>query len=82
MPYKGKKLIVGHRPWWRHPIFPWGWYSLSKDRFDGASPLCVDGYHAPSDGGGGKYEYVVPHHSSGDGGDVIIEPAMTGRDDE
>lgn len=61
MPYKGKKLIVARRPWWRHPIFPWGWYSLVMDSFDVSQPLIVDGYHAVGDGGGGAYRYEAPN---------------------
>lgn len=57
--HKGKPVIVGHRPWWRHPVFPWGWYSLIADNLttnESGGPLIeADGYCTPQDGGGGKF---------------------------
>lgn len=58
MPYKGKKLIIHERPWWRHPIFPWGWYSLKQDKVIG-DEVRADGFAMPSDGGGGLYQWVT-----------------------
>ena len=57
MAYKGKPLIVATRPWWRHPIFPWGWYSIKQEPIEGAL-IYADGYHKPGDGGGGLFSFV------------------------
>jgi hypothetical protein len=54
--YKGKKVIIMPRPWYRHPIFPWGWYSLTKDKVDVSKILEADGYYSPDDGGGGTFK--------------------------
>ena len=54
--YKGKPLIIQKRPWWRHPIFPWGWYSLSQDvLLIVGSRFNADGCYSPDDGGGGEF---------------------------
>ena len=52
--YKDKPLIIAKRPFWRHPVFPWGWYSLTQDRISpDNSVIFPDGYYKPKDGGGG-----------------------------
>ena len=53
--YKDKPLIVQKRPWWRHHVFPWGWYSLRNMRFLEGDTFDVDGYYRPDDGSGGKF---------------------------
>lgn len=55
--YKGKPLIISNRPWWRHHIFKWGWYSLSQDDFELNEVINADGYHKPNDDGGGKFKH-------------------------
>lgn len=53
--YKGKPLIIGKVPWWRHHFFSWGWYSVSEvESFSGMS-VEVEGYYRPGDHGGGLY---------------------------
>jgi len=43
--YKNKPLIIAKRPWWRHPVFPWGWYSLKQDNIFSGD---VEGYDKPN----------------------------------
>lgn len=53
--YKGKPVVVTPRPWYRHPIFPWGYYSLVNDKID-RQFIQVDGYNIPGDGCTTLYE--------------------------
>ena len=53
--YKNKPVIIGFRPWWKHPSFPWGVYSVSQDKIKPGNTLSVEGYHSAGDGGGGEY---------------------------
>jgi len=55
-----RKIISAKRPFWRHPIFPWGWYSLTND-----SPtvfktqiIKTDGCYKPGDGGDRIYNFL------------------------
>ncbi len=54
MTYRNKPLVVS-RPWWRHPIFPWGWYSTVRDNVDRPGEHEVDGYLRPGDSGRGIF---------------------------
>jgi len=64
--YKGKQVIIGNRHWWRHPIFPWGVYSLRQDRID-TDEIRLDGYHTQGDGGGGLFKLMVSSHEDNGG---------------
>lgn len=57
--YKGKPVIIGNRPKWRHPVFPWGWYSLTKDghRIEMTDGITADGYYNPSDDAAGRFVF-------------------------
>lgn len=68
MSFRGKPLIVGKRPWWRHHIFQWGWYSLSQDRLPIREQLEADGHYFPGDGGGGSWSWSWPINVPDDGG--------------
>lgn len=60
------KPIVIDRPWWRHPIFPWGWRSLRKDvRPQDGQTIELSGRYAPGDGGGGVFTYLEPYGPAG-----------------
>lgn len=48
-----RPIVVMPRKWWRHPVFPWGVYSMVQDDFSEVETLFVDGYSVPFDGGGG-----------------------------
>mgnify|MGYP001560874679 CR=1 FL=1 len=55
--YKGKPIIIGARKWWRHPAFPWGWYSVVTDwRKLPKTTINALGYYSPGDGG---YSIVI-----------------------
>ena len=57
--YKNKPLIIAKRPWWRNPMFPWGWYSLVQDGIPtDKAPIFPDGYYEPKDGGGGGWCWI------------------------
>ena len=49
--YKNKP-VVWIRPWYRHPYFPWGWYSICRDngKFKIGENVYADGYKKPFDG--------------------------------
>lgn len=68
--YKGKKLIIAKRPWWRHPIFPWGWYSLCMDKLEGGK-FEADGHYCDNDGGGGQFAFDDEVPAECDGGIVF-----------
>jgi len=53
--YKGKPVIATKRPFWRSPLFPWGWYSLLSDEIK-AETIETDGHVKPGDGGAGLYK--------------------------
>ncbi len=53
--YKGKTLIIGDRPWYRHPVFPWGVYSLRMDKIKVDKSVEVNGYYVKDGGGGGTF---------------------------
>jgi len=73
--YKNKPLIIGHRPWYRHPIFPWGWYSMTQDNISTETGVIeADGYYADSDGGGGAF-YWDPTSTDTDNGGTSIKPS-------
>lgn len=55
MMYKGKPVIIQTRPWYRHHVLPWGWYSLFTDNIN-TKIVAADGYHTPNDGGGGNFK--------------------------
>jgi hypothetical protein len=71
--YKGKKVITMNRPWYRHPIFPWGWYSLVQDKID-AVDVMSDGFYKPNDGGGGRFKYCPNYSESKEHSGTIIAP--------
>jgi hypothetical protein len=54
--YKGKPVIVQKRPWWRNPIFPWGWYSMTQDNISDKF-IMTEGYYKLNDGGGGEFRW-------------------------
>jgi len=72
MSFRGKPLIVAPRPWWRHRIFPWGWYSLSQDALPTYGEMNADGHYSPNDGGGGPFVWS-PNAPDNSGG--IIKPS-------
>jgi len=75
--YKGKKVIIGRRPWWKNPIFPWGLYSLTQDKIE-TSSVKVDGYYIAGDGGGGLFMPAEEFHE--DNGGAVIKPEnVSGR---
>ena len=66
--YKDKPLIVQKRPWWRHPVFPWGWYSLVQDStslsgmtftLNSGPTFHAEGQYSPYDGGGGYFTFKL-----------------------
>jgi hypothetical protein len=63
--YKNKKVIIMRRPLWRHPVFPWGWYSLMHDKFEG-DEVMSDGYLTPNDGGGGLFKFCPEYKDIGE----------------
>jgi hypothetical protein len=67
--YKGKPVIIQKRPWYRSPVFPWGWYSLIQDNLmEIGKVIDADGYFKPNDNGGGKFrgaEYNPDHSNDG-----------------
>ena len=71
--YKDKPLIIAKRPFWRHPVFPWGWYSLldilPKD--DGEQYEC-EGHRKPGDGKGGAFFWDAKHTETPDSGQVFM----------
>jgi hypothetical protein len=71
--YKGKPLIIAKRPWWKHPIFPWGVYSLTMDRLSG-DKFEADGYFTEKDGGAGVFEYKSDIGKSNHNGGTVIDP--------
>lgn len=74
------KPIVIDRPWWRHPIFPWGWYSLRRDVDPNSSErVTLSGYYAPGDAGHGAVYSVIRQQEQNDCG-IVITP--TGGDGE
>jgi len=56
--YKGKPVIIAHRPWWRSTIFPWRWYSLTQDNLAFEKTIMADGYYANGDNGGGEFYWA------------------------
>lgn len=57
--YNGKPVIAAKRPFWRHPIFPWGWYSLSHDAcLLSYHWIKTDGHDRPYDRGGMSYNRI------------------------
>ena len=73
MSYKGKPVIVGERPWWRHPRWAWGWYSLSQDAIDGES-IAADGHYEPGDCGdmgAGLWRWDKASEAEANGGTII-----------
>ena len=60
------KPRVFARPWWRHPVFPWGWIGFN-DIKDGNYDFC--GFYKPNDGGACSYKMVSPGAGKNDGGD-------------
>lgn len=76
--YKGKQVIIHRRPWWKHPVFPWGVYSLKMDKFDDVI-VDVDGYFVTGDGGGGEYVYDWLSEDMPNGGTVIEPNELDGR---
>lgn len=54
-----RKIIVTRRPFWRHPFFPWGWYSLTSDDLMHLEQVKVDGYNKPGDGCERTYIFVA-----------------------
>ena len=75
--YKGKTLIVCSRPWWRHPILPWGWYSLLLDQLPTDIELVADGFKTPDDLNGGKY--ILRAEPDYDPGDDIVSDDDYGK---
>lgn len=68
--YKGKKVIIQKRPWYRNPIFPWGWYSIMQDKID-AKIIEADGYYVPDGFSGGQF--IVSNYSeAADNGGTIF----------
>ena len=68
--YKNKPVIIQKRPWYRHPVFPWGWYSMSIDPllgFDGFAK----GFYKPNDGGGGRFKKIMPNKYDDNSGTYI-----------
>lgn len=70
--YNGKPVVMT-RPWWRHPIFPWGWYSLLQDRIEG-DRIESDGYWHPDDHHGGVWEWSEIKSKRKADGWTIINP--------
>lgn len=68
--YRGKPLIVASRPFWRHPYWAWGWYSLTQDALHDEW-LDADGYFKPGDGGGGGFRWHPACTTEPNGGTVI-----------
>ena len=68
--YKNKPVIIGYRPWWRNPVFPWGWYSIIQDNI-----FCsdIDGHFRPNDGGGGSF-VIRPISKTDNGGIIFKQP--------
>lgn len=61
--YKGKPVILERPRWrfWRHSIFPWGWYDLSQIPVDEeVYHIMTSGDEKPGDGGGGLYIFKPP----------------------
>lgn len=69
--YRNKPVIVKRRPWWRHPVFPWGWYSLSQDRL-ASNSIHTEGFYRPGDGSGGTWVWS-PYPASVMGDDGCFE---------
>jgi hypothetical protein len=69
--YKGKPLIAGKAPWYRHHSLPWGWYSLSKIGAGDGAEIVTEGYLHPEDGGGNTYRIDIDSYFKGDGGTII-----------
>ena len=69
--YKGKPLIAGKAPWYRHRSLPWGWYSLSKIGAGDGAEVVTDGYLHPEDGGGSTYIIGSNGNREVDGGSII-----------
>lgn len=76
--YKNKPLIIAKRPWWRNPIFPWGWYSLTMDSLSGDS-FNVDGYYCPADSGGSTFIWVEDSELPEDDGVIMTVDSEKGR---
>jgi len=72
--HKGKPVIISNRPWYRHHVFPWGWYSLIQDNLIYTSPINADGYHKPNDGGGGTFKITKYNDEQLENSGTIIVP--------
>lgn len=72
--HKEKPLIV-ERPWWkfwRHSIFPWGWYQISDVRLSDSEEVITDGRNKPNDGGGGTWRGYDPSLRVND--NLVVSP--------
>lgn len=73
-----RPTVVAPRRWWQHPVFPWGVYSLTQDRFPENVPLHADRYFAgpfqAPDGGGGVF-IIDNDTQEADAGKVIVDAA-------
>lgn len=69
--YKGKPLVAGSTPWWRHHSLPWGWYSMGEIKANKGDTLHTDGYLVPKDGGDNVYAVANIDASTPDGGAII-----------
>jgi len=68
--YKNKPLIIAKRPFWRHPIFSFGWYSICQDDIYG-DDITAEGFFKPGDGGQGKF-YIDHNKIHADNGGKIF----------
>ena len=76
--YKDKPLIIAKRPFWRHPVFPWGWYSLVQDDMRG-DDFTADGYYSPNDSGGSTFIWVEDSTLPEDDGVIAVVDSEKGR---
>lgn len=69
--YKGKPVIVAKPPFWRHHIFPWGWYSVLDIEVSENEVVNTSGFWKPNDGGAVDYVATEMADNSGDGGSFV-----------